>query len=111
MGCAQDGTACTVKVASSTIIGSTDIASSDMGYEVPGSDLAVPEISVFLPASISIGMISGIGNAGMNIESDSGEGVMDGFRRCSKAMSAGIACRDEPSLDSVSAALFSARGT
>src|SRR5664279_5633655 len=118
IGCAQDGTAWTVKTASSTSMGSTDIASTDIDCEVPGSDREVPEIGCevpeipgLLPSSTSIGTTSGSGFAGINIDSDSRDGLIDGFRRCSSDMPDGIAWRDEPILDSMSAASFSARGT
>src|SRR5664279_653966 len=106
IGYAQDGTAWTVKTASSTSMGSTDIASADIGFEFPEFSRAVPEIvrevpgiPGLSPSSTSIGTTSGSGFAGINIDSDSGDGLIDGFRRCSSDMPEGMACRDEPILD------------
>ena len=47
----------------------------------------------------------------MKIDSDSGEGLMDGFLICSKEIRAGIDLLVEPSLESASTASFSALGT
>ena len=60
--------------------------------------------------STSIGITSGSALAGMKIDSDSGDGLIDGFLRCSKAMPGGMDCLEEPSFDRMSAASFSARG-
>ena len=55
---------------------------------------------------MSIGVTPVSELAGMKIDSDSGEGLIDGFRRCSSEMPDGIACRDDPSFDRMSAASF-----
>jgi hypothetical protein len=40
------------------------------------------------------------------MDEDSGEGLIDGFLKCSREMSGGIESREDPSLDNVSAASF-----
>ena len=45
------------------------------------------------------------------MDSDSGDGVIDGFLRCSRAIHGGIDCLVDPSFGNVSVASFSSRGT
>jgi hypothetical protein len=72
---------------------------------VPETERAVPRLSDLAPASISIGTASsGLGRTYM--DDDSGEGLIDGFLRCSNKMPDGIESLEDPSLDSVSAASF-----
>jgi hypothetical protein len=59
---------------------------------------------------MSMGTASDSGFAGIKIDSDSGDGLIDGFLKCSKDIPGGIGSRDEPSLDNMSAASFSSRG-
>jgi hypothetical protein len=40
------------------------------------------------------------------MDSDSGEGLIDGFLKCSNEMPGGIESREDPILDNVSAASF-----
>src|SRR4051812_47906576 len=47
----------------------------------------------------------------MKMDSDSGDGVIDGFLMCSSDTPGGIACLVEPNLDNASAALLLALGT
>ena len=49
--------------------------------------------------------------AGMKIDSDSREGLMEGFLMCSKEMPAGMELRVDPSLESAFAASLIARDT
>ena len=49
--------------------------------------------------------------AGTKMDSDSGDGLIEGFNNHSRETPAGMACRVEPILASVSAASLSARGT
>jgi hypothetical protein len=72
---------------------------------VPGTERAVPGLSELAPASISIGTVSS-GFGGTYIDDDSGEGLIDGFLRCSSEMLGGIDSLEDPNLDNVSAASF-----
>ncbi|MEI4927705.1 hypothetical protein Q8G50_34875, partial [Klebsiella pneumoniae] len=60
--------------------------------------------------SYSIGILSSLAFAGIKMHYDSGDAVIDGFLRCSRAIPGGIDCLVDPSFDSVTAALFSAQG-
>lgn len=51
------------------------------------------------------------GSTGTKIDTNSGDGMMDGLYSCSRETSAGIACLVEPILAKVSAASLSALGT
>ena len=74
---------------------------------VPGPLVEVPE----LPAGFlqSDPTVSGAG--GTKIESDSGDGLIDGLRRRWRETPVGIACRVEPIRARASACSLSARGT
>jgi hypothetical protein len=72
---------------------------------VPGTEIAVPGLSELALASISIGTASS-GPSGTYMDDDSGEGLIDGFLKCSNEMPGGIESLEDPSLDNVSAASF-----
>ena len=80
---------------------------------VPGPATAVPEPGVAVPEPVAEvpGPAAGVsgspawffepdpavsGSGGTKMESDSGDGLMDGLRRRCRAMPVGIACRVEP---------------
>jgi hypothetical protein len=72
---------------------------------VPRTERAVPRLSELALASISIGTASSaLGRTYM--DDDSGEGLIDGFLRCSSEMSGGIDSLEDPNLDNVLAASF-----
>jgi hypothetical protein len=72
---------------------------------VLGTERAVPGLSELAPTSISIGTASfGLGRT--YIDEDSGEGLIDGFLKCSSEMPGGIDSLEDPNLDNVSAASF-----
>jgi hypothetical protein len=72
---------------------------------VPGTKRAVPGLSELAPLSISIGTASS-GVGGTYMDDDSGEGLIDGFLRCSNEMPGEIESLEDPSLDNASATLF-----
>jgi hypothetical protein len=72
---------------------------------VPGTEREVPGLFELAPASISIGTTSSV-LGGTYMDDDSGEGLIDGFLRCSSEMPGGIDSLEDPNLDNVSAASF-----
>jgi hypothetical protein len=70
---------------------------------VPGTERAVPGLAELALAYISIGIAS-YGLGGTYMDDDSGEGLIDGFLRCSSEMPGGIDSLEDPNLDNVSAA-------
>ena len=86
------------------------------GSEVPGpgATTAVPGPVVEVPVPPTDFLQSdpaASGAGGTKIESDSGDGLMDGLRRCWRETPVGIACRVEPIRARASAWSLSARGT
>jgi hypothetical protein len=72
---------------------------------VLGTERAVPRLSKLASASISIGTASS-GLSRTYMDDDSGEGLIDGFLRCSSEMPGGIDSLEDPNLNNVSAASF-----
>ena len=86
------------------------------GSEVPGpgATMAVPEPPIEVPkppAWFPKSDPTASGSGGTKMESDSGDGLMDGLRRRCRATPVGIACRVEPIRARASAGPLSARGT
>jgi hypothetical protein len=104
IGFTHDGASRTTKNGISISMQSIDIVSSGFDFEVPGLDEAVAGFTL----SMSIGTTCDFGTKN---DSDSGLGLIDGFLRWDKAIPGGISRLDEPSLDRVSDASFSACGT
>ena len=80
----------------------------------PGAAVAVPGPPVEIPVPASGALKSdptALGRAGTKMESESGDGLTDGFRRRRKATPAGIACRVEPIRANASACSLSFLGT
>jgi hypothetical protein len=72
---------------------------------VPETERAVPGLSELAPAYISIGTASSRLSETYK-DDDSGEGLIDGFLRCSSEMPGGIDSLKDPNLDNISAASF-----
>ena len=72
----------------------------ELAAEVPALTAKVPEPDPAAPGAV-----------GTKMESDSGEGLMDGLRRHSRETPYGIACRLEPMRVRASTASLYARGT
>ena len=86
------------------------------GSEVPGSgaDVAVPGSSVKIPvlaSGIAKSDPTASGGGGTKMESESGDGLTDDFRRQRRATLAGIACQVEPIRVKASACSLSFLGT
>ena len=89
--------------------------------EVPEPAAEVPELAAEVagPATGVLGSPSWFfepdpaasGSGGTKMESNSGDGLMDDFRRRCRAMPVGIACRVEPIRARASAGSLSAHGT
>src|SRR4051812_10009825 len=94
---------------SSISIGLAYIASADITWPVLGFDSAVLGsngtvlgLLELFPTSISISVTSDSCLVGIKFDSNLGEGLINGFLRCSNAIPGRIACRDDPSLDKTS---------
>jgi hypothetical protein len=109
MGCKVPGTDGAVPGCTGAVPGCARTTSGYIGplpfnLVVTGSVGPVPGLLELVQASISIGKASR--PAETNMESNFGDGIMDGFRRCSSDMPGGITSLDDPNLDKVSAASF-----
>jgi hypothetical protein len=72
---------------------------------VPGTERTAPGLSELASASISIGTASSrLG--GTYMDDESGEGLIDGFLRCSNEIPSGIDSLEDLNLDNVSAVSF-----
>ena len=135
MGWAHDGvvTSSIVKTATATRVGGLgceelESAAACCVVAVPGPATTVPEPGVAVPEPVAEvpGLAAGVsgsparifepdpaasGSGGTKMESDSGDGLMDGLRRRCRATPVGIACRVEPIQARASAGSLSARGT
>ena len=86
------------------------------GSEVPGpgATAAAPEPPAEVPGPTAASLESDptvLGAAGTKIDFDSGEGLIDGFRRRWRDTPAGMACRVEPIRAKASACSLSFHGT
>ena len=140
-GCAQEGAVTTTRRAAATgsraaepAMGASAELESIASFMTP----SVPELTTVAPVTQSatprtvaaepaapgaaecafcLGVFAEVGasgafeSAGMKIDSDSGEGLMDGFLMCSKETPTGMDLLLDPSLESASVASLSALGT
>ena len=74
---------------------------------VPGPTTAVPEPPAWFPKSDP----TALGSGDTKMESDSGDGLIDGLRRRWRETPAGMACRVDPTRARASACMLSAHGT
>ena len=74
---------------------------------VPGPPVGVPAPPAWFPKSDP----TALGSGGTKMESDSGDGLIDGLRRRWRETPAGIACRVHPTRARASACMLSAHGT
>ena len=114
MGWDHDGvvTSSTVSTATVTRVGGLgggefESATASCVAAVPGPLVEVPEP----PAGFLQSDPAASGAGGTKIESDSGDGLIDGLRRRWRETPVGIACRVEPIRARASAWSLSARGT
>ena len=74
---------------------------------VPGPPVGVPAPPAWFPKSDP----TALGSGGTKMESDSGDGLIDGLRSRWRETPAGMACRVDPTRARASACMLSARGT
>src|SRR3954465_945014 len=110
MGCAHSGVTFSGVISLSISMFPADISTSASSIIVLTSAVLLLGGSESYCWSTSIGALSSAEFAGIKMDSDSGDGIIDGFLRCSRAIPGGIDCRVDPNFDNVSAASFSARG-
>ena len=113
MGWAHEGavTSSSVNVATMTRVGGLGVAlesaTASCVVAVPGPGSEVP----VLPAGFLQSDPAASGAGGTKIESDSGDGLMDGLRRRWRETPVGMACRVKPIRARASAWSLSALGT
>ena len=135
MGCAQDGASTTVMIATDTRVAELGGAELEPAapycvVEVPGPAAAVLGLDAGAPglvvgaavpdppeevpgptAEVPEPDLAAPGSAGMKMDSDFGEGLIEGLRGHWRDTPAGMACQVEPMRARASAALLLARGT
>ena len=114
MGWAHDGAVTSSIVSTATVTwvgglggGDLESATASCAAAVPGPFVEIPEP----PAGFLQSDPAALGAGGTKIESDFGDGLIDGLRRRRRATPVGIACQVEPIHARASACSLSSRGT